>query len=182
MSTKSFYTFRVPQAGKLKGKLPGLPTELLVHIFVLLQVADLFAVQHTCHRFYDVITDSVFLQYILHTKINLLEDLLPPGDVSSSFQDRIALLKHHEAAWNNLELKTFAPGVRHETAAHSYILQDGYLIYNVIENTADARYGYVDLYSVSDVPNAARWTHISLAALSDIVFAVDHNLVVAIRF
>jgi hypothetical protein len=181
MSTKSFHTPRVPQAGKLKGKLPGLPTELLVHIFALLQVADLFAVQHTCHRFYNVISDSVFLQYILYTKINLLEDLLPPG-VDVSFQDRIALLKHHEAAWNKLDFKTFTLGVRDEINTHSYILQDGYLIYNALTALATARYDYVDLYSISDVPNAARWTHISLAALSDIVFAVDHNLVVAIRF
>ena len=186
MSTKSFHALRVPRAGKRKGKLPGLPTELLVHIFVLLQVADLFSVQHTCHRFYDVISDSVFLQYILHTKINLLEDLLPPGG-DLSFQDRISLLRHHEAAWKNLDLKTFTLGVRDETDAHGYILQDGYLIYYnaVTDDTAVARYGYMDLYSISDVPNAALWTRISLAAihpLSDIVFAVDHNLVVAIRF
>ena len=181
MSTKSFHTLRVPRARKVKGKLPRLPTEVLVHIFALLQVADLFAVQQTCHRFYDIISDSVFLQYILYTKIKLLEDLLPPG-VDVSFQDRIALLKHHEAAWNNLDFKTFTLGVRDEINTNGYIIQDGYLIYNAL---ATARYDYVDLYSISDVPNAALWTRISLAAihpLSDIVFAVDHNLVVAIRF
>ena len=186
MSTKSFHTLRVPRARKLKEKLPRLPTEVLVHIFALLQVADLFAVQQTCHRFYDIISDSVLLQYTLYTKIKLLEDLLPPG-VDVSFQERIALLKHHEAAWNNLDFKTFTLGVRDDINTHCYILQDGYLIYNALTALAAdiARYDYMDLYSISDVPNAALWTRISLAAihpLADIVFAVDHNLAVAIRF
>ncbi|KAI9444499.1 hypothetical protein H4582DRAFT_821619 [Lactarius indigo] len=70
-----------------------------------------------------------------------------------------------------------------EPHARCYILQDGYLIYKAVTNAA--RYGYLDLYSSSARQNAeARWSHISLAAirpLSDIVFAVDHNLVVAIR-
>jgi hypothetical protein len=36
------------------------------------------SVQHTCRRFYDVISDSASLQYFLHTEINLLEDLYLP--------------------------------------------------------------------------------------------------------
>lgn len=165
--------------------LSGLPTEVIIQIFAHLQVADLFSVQRTCRRFYDVITNSSFLQYILHTKINLLEDLLPP-DVS--LYDRIALLKRHEAAWKNIDLNMFTQFVTSgETPPHCYILQGGYLIYKAVFLAADtARYGYMDLYSISDRLNTeARWKHISLAAirpLSDIVFAVDHNLAVAIRF
>ncbi|KAI9444498.1 hypothetical protein H4582DRAFT_821559 [Lactarius indigo] len=74
-----------------------------------------------------------------------------------------------------------------ESRARRYILQDGYLIYEMVTNTlADtAQYGYIDLYSSSAHPNVkADWAHISLAVhlpLSDIVFAVDHDLVVAIR-
>ncbi len=169
MSTNSSYT------------LPGLPTELLIRIFVRLQVADLLSVQHTCRRFCDVISGSASLQYFLRTEINLLEDLLPP-DVS--LHDRVALLKHHETAWNNLQLNLFTQFATSEASHARYILQDGYLIYKALANTA--RYGYIDLYSSSALPNAeACWARISLAAispLSDIVFAVDHNLVVAIRF
>ena len=166
--------------------LSELPTELLVQVFACLQVADLFSVQHTCRTFFHVVSDSAFLQYAIHTKINVLEDLLPP-DVS--LHDRVALLKHHEAAWNDLELNMVTQLVHGEEISArrlSHILQDGYLIYKAIcHETATIRYGYMDLY-ISDQPNAeARWEHISLGAihpLSDIIFAVDQDLVVAIRF
>ncbi|KAH9019301.1 hypothetical protein EDB83DRAFT_162954 [Lactarius deliciosus] len=165
--------------------LPGLPTELLTRIFTHLQVEDLLSVQHTCRRFCDVISGSDSLQYFLHTEINLLEDLLPPD---FSLEDRVTLLKHHETAWNNLHLNKFArlTTSSEESRARCYILQDGYLIYEVVTNTlaSTAQYGYIDLYPSSAQPNAeAPWAHISLAfprPLSDIVFAVDHNLVVAI--
>jgi hypothetical protein len=172
MSTNSSYT------------LPELPTELLTRIFAHLQVPDILTVQHLCRRFYDIVSDSASLQYFLHTEINLLEDLLPPD---FSLVDRVALLKHHETAWNNLELNMSARFVTSEEshASHSrrYLLQDGFLIYKAVYT---AQYGYLDLYSSSALQNAeAPWTHIPLAAirpLSDIVFAVDHNLAVAIRF
>jgi hypothetical protein len=86
--------------------LHELPTELLTQVFAYyLQVADLLSVQHLCRRFYDIISDSVSLQYFLHSKINFLEDLSPPD---FSLEDCIALLKHHETAWNNLELNLSA--------------------------------------------------------------------------
>jgi hypothetical protein len=161
--------------------LPRLPTELLIRIFAHIRAADLLSARHTCHRFYDVISENASLQYILHTEINLLEDLLPP-DSDFSFHDRIALLKDHETAWNNLQLNVFTRFVTSEES-HSYILQDGYLIYKAATNTG---YGYIDLYSSSALPNWTKnWTHISLPTISqllDIVFAVDHNLVVVIRF
>jgi hypothetical protein len=138
-------------------------------------------------RFYDIISDSASLQYFLHTEINLLEDLSPPD---FSLEDRVALLKHHETAWNNLELNLsarFVPVTSEWSHSHCYLLQDGFLIYKAVYT---AHYEYMDLYS-SSLPNAlGPWTAhspttIPLAALrplSDIVFAVDHNLAVAIRF
>ncbi|KAH9161559.1 hypothetical protein EDB89DRAFT_715546 [Lactarius sanguifluus] len=158
---------------------PELPTELLIRIFAHLQVEDLLSVQHTCRRFCDIISGSASLQYFLRTEINLLEDLLPPD---FSLHDRVALLKHHETAWNHLQLNEFTRFTTSKVHQARYILQDGYLIYNAVTNPS--RYGYIDLYSSPARPNAeAPWTHISLAALrplSDIVFAVDLNLVVAI--
>ena len=162
--------------------LPGFPAELLIRIFSYLQVADLLSVQHSCCRFYDVISDSASLQYFLHTEVYLLEDLSPPD---FSLEDRVALLEHHETAWNNLELNTFTQFVTSEEShARYYILQDGYLIYKAVRtNATTAQYGYTDLYSSSAVPTAeAPWTHILLEAdhpFLDIVFAVDQNLVVA---
>ncbi|KAF8268714.1 hypothetical protein EI94DRAFT_1120556 [Lactarius quietus] len=163
--------------------LSGFPTELLIRIFACLQVADLLSIQHTCRRFYDIISDSASLQYFLHTEINLLEDHLVPPDFS--LHDRVALLKRHETAWNYLELNKFSqfvtPQESHDVLFCDYVLQDGYLIYNAV---LTARYGYMDLYSSSARSNAeASWTHIALTAIDpllDIVFAVDQNLAVAI--
>ena len=167
--------------------IPELPTELLIRIFAHLQVADLLSVQHACRRFYNVVSDSIFLQYILHAEINHLEAILP---LDVSLDDRIALLKHHETAWKNLELNALIQFVVGEgLRAHSYILQDGYLIYKAVivaAITQTPRYGYIDLYSISDQPNAEiGWTLISLGAIrpvSDIIFAVDQDLVVVLRF
>ena len=90
--------------------LPG-PTDLLIRIFSHLQVTDLLSVQNTCRIFCDVISDSASLQYVLHTEVNHLEDLLPP-DIS--IHDRVAPLKHHEIAWNSLQLNTFTRFVNSE--------------------------------------------------------------------
>ncbi|KAH8986139.1 hypothetical protein EDB92DRAFT_1288316 [Lactarius akahatsu] len=159
------------------GTITGLPTELLIRIFAQLPLEDLLSVQHTCRRFRDVVSGSATLQYFLRTKINLLEDQAP----DLSLHERVAFLKHHETAWNNLQLNEFTR-FSTEVSKARYILQDGYLIYNAVTNPS--RYGYIDLYSSPARPNAeAPWTHISLEALrplSDIVFAVDLNLVVAI--
>jgi hypothetical protein len=175
--------------------LPQFPTEILIRIFAhLLQVADLLSVQHTCRRFYDVISDSVSLQYFLHTEVNLLEDLSPSH---FSLNERVALLERHETAWNNLEFNNSSNNstrflTSKESHTHRYILQDGYLIYEAVSASVDtAQYGYIDLYSSSAHPNAEEpraeepWTHIPLVdigPLSSIVFAVDHDLAVAIRY
>ncbi len=161
--------------------LPGLPTELLLRIFSLLQVADLLSAQHTCRRFNDVVSDSASFQYVLHTELNQLEDLLPP-DVS--LHDRVALLKHHGIAWNNLQLKPFTRFAGGEVpSADCFILQEGYLIYKKVA-AHTVRYGYTDLYSCSSPTAEARWSHFVCEdqPLLDIVPAVDHNLVVAIRY
>ena len=167
--------------------LSRLPTELLIRICSHLQVADLLSVQHSCRRFYNVISDSVFLQYILHTQINHLEAFLP---LDVPLNDRVALLKRHKTAWKNLELNVFMQfkaGDRHRCSG--YILQDGYLIYKpatLAAITHTPYYNYIDLHSLSNQPNAERrWKQILLVAirpLSDIIFAVDQDLVVVIRF
>ena len=169
--------------------LSGLPTELLIRICSHLQVADLLSVQHSCRRFYDVISDSTFLQYIMHTEINHLEALLP---LDVPLNDCVALLKRHETAWKNLELNVFMQfktSDRHRCSG--YILQDGYLISKpatLAATTHTPYYNYIDLHSLSNHPIAERrcqWKQISLAAirpLSDIIFSVDQDLAVVIRF
>ena len=132
--------------------LSRLPTELLIRICSHLQVADLLSVQHSCRRFYNVISDSVFLQYILHTQINHLEAFLP---LDVPLNDRVALLKRHKTAWKNLELNVFMQfkaGDRHRCSG--YILQDGYLIYKpatLAAITHTPYYNYIDLRTPSHI-------------------------------
>ncbi|KAI9444504.1 hypothetical protein H4582DRAFT_2094395 [Lactarius indigo] len=118
--------------------LTGLPTELIVRIFAYLPLEDLLSVQHTCHKFHDVISGSASLEYFLRTEINLLEDLLP---LDLSLRDRVAFLRHHETAWNNLQLNEFTRLTTNEVSQARYILQDGYLIYKAVTNAA--QYGYI---------------------------------------
>ncbi len=176
--------YRVPISLRFSSMptLPRLPTEILIRIFSILQVADLLSVQHTCRRFHDVISVDTSLQYVLHTELNLLEDLLPP-DVS--LRDRLALLKQHETAWNNLQFNTFTRFAADEVhQAQHFILQEGYLIYKKVTPNR-VRYGYTDLYSSSTLSKAgARWTHLVCVTPipTDIVFAADQNLVVSMRY
>jgi len=121
---------------------------------------------------------------MLRTEVNLLEDLLPP-DVP--LHDRVSLLEQHETAWATLQLNTTTRFViNEEPHSRYYDIQGGYLIYSGVTNMGRVRYGYMDLNSSPSLENAEKnWTHISLAAFCthwDMVFAVDHNLVVAIRF
>ncbi len=168
----------------MKATVPELPTELLLRVFSLLQVTDLLSVQHTCRRFHDVVSDSASLQYFLRTKVNLLEDFMPPH---VSLCDRLAILKRHEAAWNNLQLSPPSRFVTNE-GPHDryYILQDGHLIYKAVTDIGSARFGFIDLNSSSFLPKVeANWTHISLAGFCahwDMVFSVDQNLLVVSRF
>jgi hypothetical protein len=156
---------------------PTLPTELLILILSYLPVVELCAVQRTCHRFHDIVVESAHLQYILRSQINGVEDLLPPD---CPFSERLELLRRHENAWSNLQLK-----LSHEFASpllDRHFLQDGYLIYNKI--AGNLQYGYVDLLSA--VPDEELcWAHISREEIRHplcVVFAVDSNLAVVLRY
>jgi hypothetical protein len=160
--------------------LHSLSTELLIHIFAYLPVTDLFSVQTTCRRIYDIIAETAYLQYILHSHLNGVDDLLPPN---CPFSERLELLRHHEKAWNNLQFNLYS---EISTNANYYsrktIIQDGYLIYR--SNTDLTQYGYIDLFSLPPPNEEPRWVHISLKNFLvpyALVFFVDYDLVVAIR-
>jgi hypothetical protein len=156
---------------------PTLPTELLILILSYLPVVELCAVQRTCHRIHNIVVESAHLQYILRSQINGVEDLLPPD---CPFSERLELLRRHENAWSNLQLK-----LSHEFASpllDRHFLQDGYLIYNKI--AGNLQYGYVDLLSA--IPDEdLSWAHISREDIRHplcVVFAVDNNLAVVLRY
>ncbi|KAH8986140.1 hypothetical protein EDB92DRAFT_1949417 [Lactarius akahatsu] len=104
--------------------LLDLSTELLIHIFGYLPVTDLLSIQRTCRRNYAIVAESTYLQYIIHTQLNGVDDLLPPN---CSFSERLELLRQHEKSWNDLQWNLYT-----EFSTNFYvrknIIQDGYLI------------------------------------------------------
>ena len=73
--------------------LLDLSTELLIEILTDLPVADLLSMQHTCRTMRNIIGGTVYLQYIVRTHINDVDDFLPP---EFSYSERLELLRRHE--------------------------------------------------------------------------------------
>lgn len=165
-------------------RLLNLSTELLVQILSYLPVVDLFSVQRTCRKILHIVAGTTYLQYVIRTQINGVDDFLPPSpDVP--YTERLKLLRRHEESWNGLQFNKFAQFTTSVPHPECYILQDGYLIYEDLSGTT-FRYGYTDLCSATQDEDMS-WAHITLYDIhfplpSKVVFAVDHDLVVAIRF
>jgi len=159
-----------------------LPTELLIKILTYLPVADLFSVRWTCRTLGDIITNTAYLQYIIRAYINGVEDSLPPD---FPYSKRLELLRRREQSWSALQFDLFAEYDPNMSRLENSILQDGYLVYGqLLENPR--RYRYTDLYSAAR-NEEVHWVHITidnspLPPLSDVTFAIDHNLVVGFRF
>jgi hypothetical protein len=164
--------------------LLDIPTELLVRIFSYLSCDDLCLLQGTCRRFKDIISGTPYLEYLLHTGIDNVDDLLPP-DVP--FRERVELLKLHERSWSGLRFNLFSEFSIYDNTRDNvarYTLQNGYLIHgDSIPVGQGLRYKYIDLYTLSS-GEEANWVPIWLRVIRPrgIVFAVDHNLAVAITF
>jgi hypothetical protein len=142
----------------------------------------LFSVQRTCRKIRHVVVGTTYLQYILRARINGVDDFLPPG---FPYTERLKLLRRHEESWNGLRFNLFAEFTTSVPQPGCYTLRDGYLIYEDLSGTA-LRYAYTDLCSATRNEDLS-WVHITLHNIhlplpSKVVFAVDHDLVVAIRF
>ena len=167
--------------------LLDLSTEVLIQIFVYLPAADMIAVQHTCRTTRDIVTGTVYLQYALHAKINGVDDLLPPD---FPYSERLELLRCHEQSWRDLQFHRFAEypdtscsGVPNRA---TIALQDSYLVYDCPTGRSGQQYGYADLCSAYQ-NKELRWVHLTMGksqfpGLTRVVFAVDHDLVMAVRF
>lgn len=159
--------------------LLDLSTELLIHIFSYLPAKDLFSAQSACRRIRGIVAGTAYLQYLLHTQLNCVDDLLP---LNCPFSERLELLRHHEKTWNDLQFNLYTEfSTNEEPYFRKHIVQDGYLISRF--NTDLTQYGYVDLLS-SQSKAEPRWVHISLkdfVAPYNLVFFVDHDLAVAVR-
>jgi len=168
--------------------LLDLSTEVLIEILAYLPAADMIAVQRTCHTIRDIVAGTAYLQYALHAKINGVDDMLPPD---FSYSERLELLRCHKQSWHDLQFHRFAECHRDDTSGVPdqaiFTLQDSYLIYECFSDwVGRRRYGYTDLCS-ADRSNELRWVHLTMvksqySASIRIVFAVDHDLVIAVRF
>ena len=169
--------------------LLDLSTEVLIEILAYLPAADMIAVQRTCHTIRDIVAGTAYLQYALHAKINGVDDMLPPD---FSYSERLELLRCHKQSWHDLQFHRFAECHHGDTSGvpdwAAFTLQDSYLIYECSSDRAGRqRYGYTDLCS-ADQSNELRWVHLLMMGKSqlpystEIVFAVDHDLVMSMRF
>ena len=167
--------------------LLDLATDVLIQILAYLPPADMIAMQWTCRMFHGIVTGTPYLQYTLHAKINGVDDLLPPD---FPYPERLELLRRHKQSWSDLQFDLFAK--RHRISEWPnrpfYTFQDGYLIYECRSGQGGLRYGYTDLYS-ADRNKELLWVHLTIASIgenqhlvSTVVFAVDHDLVIAMRF
>ena len=165
--------------------ISSLPTELLVRFLSYLPAIDLLSAQRTNRRIHDVVTDSSYLQYIMRLQINGVDDLLPPDHPITT---RLRLLRRNEKSWNSLQYHIFTKEYFPEIDQCLFILQDGYIIYTKLTTFRRLiiEYGYVDLLSTSP-HQGPRWVHTPMLHVHfpnplKFEFAVDHNLIVAIRF
>jgi hypothetical protein len=165
--------------------LLDIPTELLVRILSNLSCDDLCLLQGTCRRFKDIIFGTPYLEYLLHTGIDNVDDLLPPG---VPFPERVELLKLHERSWSGLRFNLSSEFSTHDSARDNvarYTLQNGYLIHSdsIPWTVGGLIYKYIDLCSLSS-GEEANWVPIRLRVVRplNVVFAADHNLAVAITF
>jgi hypothetical protein len=168
--------------------LLDLATEVLIQILAYLPPADMIAMQCTCHMIRGIVTGTAYLQYTLHARINGVDDLLPPG---VPYSERLELLRRHEQSWSGLQFDLFVKPHRISEWPNRpfYTFQDGHLIYECrLGQGGDLRYGYTDLCS-ADRNEELRWVHLTIASIgesrhlvSTVVFAVDHDLVIAMRF
>ena len=167
--------------------LLDLPPEVLIDILSFLPAADIFSVQQTCHTIRDIVDGTAHLQYILRTHIMGVDDLLPPN---FPYSDRFKLLRRHEQSWNALQFNLFTKCVIDRPSfINQYILQGGYLIYDHLTADGMPRYGYSDVGAATR-NEELRWVHVEVDNHSCLrsplgswlTFAVDHDLVVVMRF
>ena len=166
--------------------LLDLPTEVVIDILSFLPAADLFSVQQTCHTIRDIVDGTAYLQYIMRTHIMGVNDLLPPD---SPYSDRFKLLRRHEQSWNTLQFNLFTECfIGYPDYVKQYIFQGGYLIYDHLTADGMPQYGYSDVCAATR-NEELRWVHIRVdnsCLLSPLrawlIFAVDHDLVVVMRF
>jgi len=167
-----------------------LSTEVLIEILGFLPAADMISMQQTCRTIRDIIAGTAYLQYILRADINGVSDFL----LNFSYSEGLELLRRHEQSWHSLHFDRFTKCdciSESDSDIPHFTLQDGYLIYQYIyPKDGVLQYEYTDLCSAARNEDL-RWVHVALCETECIppfpcrwwvIFAVDHDLLVAVRF
>ena len=168
-----------------------LSTEVLIEILSYLPAADMISMQQTCRTIRDTIAGTAYLQYILRADIDGVGDFLLPN---FSYSERLELLRRHEQSWQSLHFDLFTECdciSESDSDMPHFTLQDGYLIYQyTYPEDAVLQYEYTDLCSAARNEDL-RWVHVTLFETEytppfswpwRVIFAVDHDLAVAVRF
>jgi hypothetical protein len=127
--------YYLPSGSTSQRTLLNLSTELLIQILSYLPPADLFSVQRTCHKIRQIVVGTTYLQYILRTQINGVDDFLPPD---LPYPERLERLRRHEKTWNRLQFNLFAEFTTNVPQTDCYILRNGYLIYEDLSRSPNS--------------------------------------------
>lgn len=163
--------------------LLGLSTEVLIEILAHLPPRDIISMQRTCHLIRDIVDGTAYLQYILRTQIKGIKDFLPHD---FPYSERIALLRRHEQSWSSLQFNFLTKCAIAVSPFDNFTLQGGYLIHASHGDGNWIDYGYTDLCSATR-NEELHWVHVKmehcdLPVMSEVIFSIDHDLMVAMRF
>ena len=161
-----------------------LSTELVIQILAYGSFRDIGACARTSRRLHSIISGSLYLQYLIRTKIAGVCDPFIPG---LSIHERLSILKSWERAWHCLDLRepTLQCVVPRDISASvlRYEIHDGYLI-GTRRFPVDDRplgYNYIDLHDVVK-RGYVSWNnvdlHQSLSVFSYCFNVEDYNLAV----
>jgi len=163
-----------------------LSTELVIEILAYGSLRDIRACAQSSRRLYDIISSSLYMRYLVRTKVAGVCDPFVPG-LSISIQERISALERWERAWHGLDLRQpvlqcVVPG-EISVSILRYEIHDGYLIGTRQFPTDDRPlgYNYIDLHDAVK-HGYVSWTNVdldpSLSVFSYCFDVEEHNLAV----
>lgn len=165
-----------------------LSTELLIQIVSYGSLRDIGAFALTSRRLYDIISGSLYLRYLIRTKIAGVYD---PFLTGLSIHERLSVLESWERAWHDLDLRK--PTLHCVVPRHisvsvlRYEIHSGYLI-GTRRLPADDRplgYIYVNLHEAIK-RGYVSWNnvdlHQSLSVFSHCFNVEDYNLAVMLVY
>ncbi|KAH9960005.1 hypothetical protein BC827DRAFT_1268493 [Russula dissimulans] len=165
-----------------------LSAELVIEILAYGSLRDIGACAQTSRRLYDIISGSLYMRYLVRTKVAGVCDPFVPG---LSIQERISALERWERAWHGLDLRQpvlqcVVPGSI-AVSILRYEIHDGYLIGTRQFPTDDRPlgYNYFDLHDAVKSGHVS-WTnvdlHRSLSVFSYCFHVAEHNLAVMLVY